>query len=345
LWKSRLGGEHSAIGRALPVNGQPFTIVGVAADSFAGPGGGSAAAWIPISQHRVAFPGSTILDDWSADSISFYGRVREGHTTAAAEAELKAAVDGLRTVRPGEVQDDEWLELRPAGRFASFEEAAPGIALIGSLVGLVLVAACMNLGLLVLARTLGRSREFAIRFSVGATRGRIVRQLLTEHLLLGVLGAIVACVVAVQASRAVLTMVGAAGLAPQINFRLVLAAAVLAVFSSVAFGLAPAWQALRPAEARRRRLRTILVGLQVMAATTLLVVSGLLVRGVTRVVRVPLGFDYQQTLVADPHLSSHGMSPTPPSRTGIASSLDSASCPASRMSHSRLCRRSETASG
>ena len=88
----------------------------------------------------------------------------------------------------------------------------------------------MNLGLLVLARTLGRDREFAIRLSVGATRGRIVRQLLTEHLLLGLLGAAVACFVAIQASRAVLTMTGASGgMTPQINFRMLIAAAVLAV--------------------------------------------------------------------------------------------------------------------
>ncbi len=310
LWRSRFGGEASMIGRPLQVNGQPFTVIGVAADAFVGPGGRTAPAWIPIGHHRDAFPGSTLLDDWDADTLAFYGRVREGQTTAAAEAELKASVAGLRTLRPGEAQADEWLELRPAGRFISFEEAVPAIALIVSLVGLVLVAACMNLGLLVLARTLGRDREFAIRLSVGATRGRIVRQLLTEHLLLGLLGAAVACFVAIQASRAVLTMTGASGgMTPQINVRMLIAAAVLAVVSSVAFGFAPAWQALRPAGARRLRLRTVLVGLQVMAATTLLIVSGLLVRGVTRVVRVPLGFDYQQTLVADPHLSSHGMSP------------------------------------
>jgi predicted permease len=89
---------------------------------------------------------------------------------------------------------------------------------------------------------------------------------------------------------------------------MIVAAAALAIVSSIAFGFAPAWQALRPTGARRLRLRTILVGFQVAAATTLLIVSGLLVRGVTRVVRVPLGFDYQQTLLADPHLSSHGAS-------------------------------------
>jgi predicted permease len=309
LWRARFGGEPSVIGRRLEVNGQPFTVVGITSGSFVGPGGNSAVAWIPIGQHRAAFPGSTLLEDWSADTLSFYGRVREGGA-AAAEAELKTAVDGLRAVRPGDVRDGEWLELRPAGRIVSLEEAAPGIALIFALVGLVLLAACMNLGLLVLARTLARDREFAIRLSVGATRGRIVRQLLTEHLLLGVLGAIVACFVAVQASRAVLSLTGASGgLQPQFNLRLLVVAALLAIISSVAFGFAPAWQALRPAAPGRVRLRTILVGLQVTAATALLIVSGLLVRGVTRVVRVPLGFDYQQTLMAEPHLDNHGVSP------------------------------------
>jgi hypothetical protein len=90
LWRSRLGGNDSAIGRPLQVNGQSFTVVGVAADTFAGPGGGSAAAWIPIGQHRIAFPGSTILDDWTTDTVNFYGRVPEGTGVAAAEAELRA---------------------------------------------------------------------------------------------------------------------------------------------------------------------------------------------------------------------------------------------------------------
>lgn len=308
VWRSRFGGEPSAIGRPLQVNGQPFTVVGVVPHTFVGLDDRSAAAWMPIAQHRIAFPGSTLLDDWKADPVRFYARVREGVAPAAAEAELRAAVDGLRTLRPENVWKDEWLALRPAGRYVSFEQAAPALALVGSLVGLVLVAACMNLGLLVLARTLGRDREFAIRLSVGATRGRIIRQLLTEHLLLGVLGASAGCFVAVEAARAVLSISAPVGLAPHFNLRALLVAALLAVLSSVVFGFAPVWQALRPAVARRLRLRSILVGVQVAAASALLILSGLLVRGVTRVVRVPLGFDYRQTLLADPDLGSHGMS-------------------------------------
>jgi predicted permease len=192
----------------------------------------------------------------------------------------------------------------------SLEEAAPAFALIGTLVGLVLVAACMNLGLLVLARTLVRDREFAIRLSVGATRWRLARQLLTEHLLLGLLGGAAGSVVAVQASALIFAMTETPpGIQPAFNARTLAVASALAVLSSIVFGFAPVWQTLRPVSARRYRMRAVLLGAQVMAASALLIVSGLLVRGVTRVLRVPLGFDYQHTLVADPDLVSHGASP------------------------------------
>ncbi|HVH56786.1 MAG TPA: ADOP family duplicated permease [Vicinamibacterales bacterium] len=306
-WASTLGGERAAIGRPLRVNGRPFTLVGVVPRSFVGLEDRTADAWIPLVQHRAAFPGSTLLEDWRSDAVRFFARVHDLTAAGAAQEELRPIVNRLRSMRPEHVWKDEWLALRPAGHYVTFDEAAPGFALIGCLVGLVLIAACVNLGLLVLARTLGRDREFAVRLSVGATRGRIIRQLLTEHLLLGVMGASAGCFVAIEAARAALTLTGApGGLTPHFNLRAVAVAALLAVVSSVLFGFAPAYQALRPAVSRRLRLRSILVGIQVAAASTLLIVAGLLVRGVTRVVRVPLGFDYHRTLLADPDLTSHG---------------------------------------
>jgi predicted permease len=308
-WKTALGADPSAIGRPIRVNGHQFTLVGVLPEDFVGLAGQSTAVWMPIAHHRFAFRGSTLLQDWNADPVQFFARLRDGVTPPAAEAELKSAVNSLRAMRPESARQEEWLALHAAGRYVSFEEAAPAFALISCLVGLVLVAACMNLGLLVLARTFAREREFAIRLSVGATRGRIVRQLLTEHLLLGALGAAVGCVVALQTTGAALTFSGApAGLVPEFNVRTFIAATLLAVVSAIVFGFAPAWQVLRPLAARRLRLRSVLVGVQVAAASALLILSGLLVRGVTRVVRVPLGFDYQQAVVVDPDLASHGMS-------------------------------------
>ena len=309
IWRSRFGADAAIAGRALRVNGQPFTVAGVVADTFVGVEHRFASVWMPIAQHRMAFPGSTMLDDWKGNPVRFYARVRPGAAPSAVEAELKPAVRELAASHPEDLWKDEWLSVHPAGRYVSFAEAGVGVALIAALVGLVLVAACMNLGLLVLARTLGREREFAIRLSVGATRGRIVRQLLTEHLLLGTLGAATACLIATRISTAVMSTIGSSGLRPHFNARALLVAAALAVVSSLIFGFAPAWQSMRPAAERRMRLRSVLVGLQVAAASALLIVSGLLVRGVTRIVRVPLGFEYRQTLMADPGLSSYGMTP------------------------------------
>ena len=308
-WRSRFGSDPAIVGRPLRVNGHPFTVVGVVADTFVGVEHRFASVWMPIAQHGVAFPGSTMLEDWKGNPVRFYARVSPGTTPAAAEAELKPVVRALGAQRPDDVWKDEWLSVRPAGRYTSFAEAGAGFALIAALAGLVLVAACMNLGLLVLARTLGREREFAIRLSVGATRGRIVRQLLTEHLLLGLVGAAAACFVATEVSRAVLSLLGTSGLRAHFNLRSLLVAAALAIVSSLIFGFAPALQTMRPAVERRLRLRSVLVGLQVAAASALLILSGLLVRGVTRIVRVPLGFEYRQTLMADPGLGSYGMTP------------------------------------
>lgn len=310
LWRSRFGGDPSVIRRAIIVNGAPFTVVGIVPGEFVGVDGRATAAWLPITRHATAFPGSTLTEDWTSNTVRFFARVRPGTAPPEAEAELDTAVAALRALRPDYVWERERLAVRPAGSYVSFPEVAAPFLLICTLVGLVLIAACMNLSILVLARTLGRDREFAIRLSVGATRRRIVRQLLTEHLLLGLLGAAVGCFVATNGARAVLAITGApAGLVPHFTARTMFAAAMLAVLSSVIFGFAPVWQTLRPIVARRSRLRGVLVGVQVGAAAALLIVSSLLVRGVTRIVRIPLGFDYQHTLLADPDLGSHGMTP------------------------------------
>jgi predicted permease len=313
IWLSRFGGNPSIVGSRLRINGHPFTVAGIVPASFVGVGEREVAAWIPITQHGAAFTGSALLEDWAASGpVRFYARLNTGVSARAAEAELAPLAAALRTLRPAEVREGEWLPLRPAGRLVALDESGAGFALAGALVALVLVTACVNLGLLVLARTLGRAREFAIRLSVGATRGRVMRQLLTEHLLLGLLGASVGCLVSAAATRILLAATGIPpGLTPHFNLRVVSMAALLAIVTSVLFGFAPALQSMRPSAPRRLRLRSVLIGVQVAAASVLLIVSGLLVRGITHVVRVPLGFDYRQLVLVDPALGSHGRKPGP----------------------------------
>ena len=309
IWRSRFGADQRLVGGTVRVNDRPFVVAGIVPDGFVGLDDRAAAAWIAVTHHRDAFEGSRMVDDWGDQSVNFYARLAGGVTLPAAEAALAPLATALREQRPRDVQAGEWLDLTAAGRYLPIERSNPvALALVGALVMLVLVAACMNLGLLVLARTVGRDREFAIRLSVGASRGRIVRQLLTEHLLLACAGAAAGCVVAAGVSRAVAVFAGIPGaIAPQFTIRSFAVAVVLAGLSSLLFGFTPAIQSMRPVASRRLRLRSVLVGAQVAAASVLLIVSGLLVRGVTRVVRVPLGFDYEHTLSVDPGLASHGM--------------------------------------
>jgi predicted permease len=309
LWRARFGGDRSLIGRPLRVNGHPHTLVGIVPESFVGLNDG-ARAWLPVTQHDVAFPGSRLLEDWDNSAIAFYGRISNGVSPAAVEATLLPNVRALGALRPREVEKDEWLSVLPAGKYLSIYEGLAAAGLMGALIALVLVTACMNLGLLVLSRTMGREREFSIRLSVGATRRRLARQLVTEHLLLGVIGAAAACFVSVQITRLFFVFTDAPiGLAPHFNARALGAAAVLAVVASNAFGFAPVWQTIRPAGTRRGRARNLLIAVQVAAASVLLIVSGLLVRGVVRVTRVPLGFDYEHAIVADPALASYSVNP------------------------------------
>jgi predicted permease len=312
FWRSALAADAGVLARPLRVNGRPLSVIGIVPRTFVGLEGRTPSAWVPITQHGAVFPGSTLLEDWTGGAVAFYGRVPSEFPIAAVEGDLRLIVNALRAERPHDVWDDEWLELRDASRMVSLPEAAPAFALVGALVALVLVAACMNLGLLVLARTLVRGREFAVRFAVGATRPRLVRQLLTEHLLLGLLGTAAGSLVAMPMAAAVLRFAGESpAIEPTFNLRTVLTASALAILASVAFGFAPLWQTLRPASSRRFKMRSLMLAAQVAAATALLILSGLLVRAVTRTVRVDLGFDYEHTLVADPDLGSHGLAAAP----------------------------------
>ena len=308
LWNARFGADESLVGGTLRVNNRTFVVAGIASATFVGLDD-RGAAWIPITQHPAAFQGSTLLGDTVGGGVRFHARLGPAVTTESAELELKALVDAYREQDPTNVWEGEWLDLRNAGRLASVEQMnGAGVALIAALVGLVLLTACMNLGLLLLSRSLGREREFAIRLSVGASRRRIVRQLATENLLIAALGTIAGCAVSAVAARVMLSLTGVPpGIAPQFGLRVALMAATLACVSSLLFGFTPALQALKPAPTRLR-FRNALLAVQVGAACVLLIVSGLLVRGVLRVTRVPLGFEYQTTLMIDPKLSSYGIS-------------------------------------
>jgi hypothetical protein len=113
LWRTTLAADAGVVGRVLRVNGRPFTVVGIVPRTFVGVNRTTAVVWIPMARHGAAFPGSTLLEDWSGGAVQFYGRVPDGDV-AAAEAELRGAAGALREQRPRDVWKDEWLEVRDA---------------------------------------------------------------------------------------------------------------------------------------------------------------------------------------------------------------------------------------
>jgi predicted permease len=304
LWQTRYGSDPNIAGRTIRINGRPFTVAGVAPVSFVGLTGRSAQGWIPITKHPYAFPGSDLLTSYADNPVTFFGRIKPGLSLRAVEDGMRPAAAALRQRGADAAWENEWLAAVPAGRLATMD--LDGIAIAGTFTLLVLIAACANLATLVLARGFSREREIAVRLSVGASRGRLVRQLLTESAMLSTLGTAAAIGVSIVAVR--LTVAGRqppSFMEPKLDLRVTLFAFAMAALALILFGLAPALQAVKP-RGTRSRARAVLVATQVAAGCTLLVVSSLLVRALDRVSHAPLGFEYEQHVTLDPDLNANG---------------------------------------
>jgi predicted permease len=170
---------------------------------------------------------------------------------------------------------------------------------------LVLLSACANLGNMLLARGISRQREIEIRIELGAGRGRVIRQLLTENLLLSVMGAGVALFVGFTSARLLLNALGAPpGVQVVMHWQVLAGAGILTIFSAMAFGLPSALQ-IAGAKHKAGRRRTILVGTQVAISSLLLICSGVLTRNAIRAAAIELNFDYRNMLVVYPAFVGH----------------------------------------
>ena len=189
-WQKRFAGSPDAIGKDVIVNGRSFSVIGVAQPGF----NGSEISyvpemWFPIMMLSQIEPGGDYLED--RDSANFFaqGRLKTGVTTSQAEAALKSIAAQLASEYPNE-NENKTIELSPPGLFGAFMRG-PILGFAGVLmavVGLVLLLACTNLANLLLARATERRKEIAIRLAIGASRRRLIRQLLTESVLLATMG-------------------------------------------------------------------------------------------------------------------------------------------------------------
>ncbi len=330
FWRRRWGADPGVVGRAVALNGQPFTIVGVAAPGFTGlVRGVGVELFAPLAMSPTL--GGGTLDQRGSRDLMLLGRLAPGTGIDAARASLAIVGRQLHAAHP-----TSWTNKRNEPRVVSVlpEHASrllpqlrlPVTAFLGvlfALVGLVLLLACSNVASLLLARASARRRELAVRVALGASRARLLRQLLAESLLLALLSGALGVALALVASklfgalRLPLPVTPALGLA--IDGRVLLFALGVTLATQLLFGLAPAWRAAQacpsdalkgaadaPSARRRPAVRDILVTAQVAGSLVLLVVAGLLAHSLAKAHALDPGFDPRGTVVFSIDLDSRG---------------------------------------
>ena len=311
LWQRRFGSDPAAVGRHVTINGTVHEIVGVMPPGFEYPVFNfKGDAWLPWQLDESA----AASDRGTSGSATLVARVAPGATFDQAQSELQALMRRLAADYP---QTNRTLSARVVqmGRLDD-EAAGPAITLAFVSVGLVLLLACANVANLLLARGWSRSRELAVRAAVGATRWRIVRQLIVESLLLALAGALGGVLMAAVALRALVTILPEMIVATVPNITslgidtTVLAFTILiAVASSLLAGVLPAWRAAQPTlqdglregaaaggTKGTRRLRGVLVVSEIALATLLVIAAALLARSHAALGRVDPGFRSDRVL-------------------------------------------------
>jgi predicted permease len=304
LWTRRFGADRSVLGRSISLSGEPYAVVGVIDARFdVSEFGAPPEAWIPFQ-----------LDPYTADQAHFFrvtGRLRPGVTLEQAQARLKLSAADYTRRFPNALSGGGSFSVERLQEIV-VRVARPTLLILLGAVAFVLLIACANVANLLLVRATARRREIAIRAAIGAGRGRIVRQLLTESVLLSVTGGILGLGLGVVAIRALLAIntadlprLGVDGSAVSLDWRVLLFAAVVSLATGVLFGLVPALQASRAdlgatikesgsrsgTGLRQGRTRAALVVAEVGLALVLLVGSALLVRTAVALRSVNPGFD------------------------------------------------------
>jgi predicted permease len=319
FWRRILGADPEIVGAPLTTSGRTYTIVGVLPDGFGGLDLGQPIdTWLPL----VAPPSTAGAR--GNRSLAIVARLRQRTSLAEAQTQVSALAGRLALAYPDTNRGTlaapsdprPMIVLRHSRLPPDFK---PMVAAVGAIlmaaVGLVLVIACANVAGLLVARAIARDREMAVRRALGAGRARVIRQLLTESLLLGIGGGVCGLLLALWTADVLPSFFPAEQaqlLDTSVDVRTIAFIAAISIASSLLFGLAPALHAsgataslsLRAGAARGSdgrsgaRLRRILVGAQVAAAVVLLVSSGLLVKSLANALEADLGFGTREGVIA-----------------------------------------------
>jgi predicted permease len=323
-WRRELGGAADALGRMLELGNHRYEIVGIMPHGFSGSDLEGPDLWVPFSAVGPSFGGSEFATQRGSFFLFTLARLAPGATTAEAEAQATAAITtGRANVR--NMAKFESVQLGPIqeARGPGAKDTAHLAVWLMGVSLMVLLLACANVANLLLARGLERGREIAIRKALGAGRGRVLRQLLTEGLLLGLMGGVAALLVAVWGGAVVRRLLLPSGAAQSFTLdgRVFLAALIASVGAGALAGLLPAWRAARgnlntmikdgaPAAAGgRSRLRGALVVVQVTISLLLVAGTGLFVQSLRHALALDLGFDVDRVVYVGAELSAIGFPP------------------------------------
>lgn len=321
LWHGTFAADPAIVGKMVILNRQIFTVVGIAPAGFHGTEAAAAAFWVPFTIQPTLEPsGPRIYGNSNMSWLVLVGRMKDGETLSQVRVDLGVIAGRFDRESPGRTTT---LAIDTA-TFAGAPRTRASVTGVGAVilasVGMVLLIVCANLANLLLARAAGRQREIAIRLSVGATRLRLVRQLMTESLMIALLGGAVGCTASFWSFKAILRVImthlprGVPELAlnPGPDLRVLGYSLVMTILTGIAFGLLPALRAtnLNPGVVAAERsggiLRGALVGAQVAVCMILLIAAGLLLHGLYAAQTIDPGFEMKNIVVVSYNLRNQG---------------------------------------
>jgi predicted permease len=329
LWQSHFAGDRSIIDRKIQINRYPYTIVGVAPPGFNGCMPGLRGdVWIPLVMARLVWGFGGTLDDRGDFWLNALGRLRPGIDSRQAEGELNLLMQRIAEHFPERHQGPNQISLDPLWRspFGANVYLSATLPMLLGLAGMLLLLACANVANLLLVRSVTRRREIAIRLSVGASRGRLVRQLMVESLLLGLAGGVLAVFITTWTAGTFTAFVPSTTLPLKLNghtdHTVVVVTLAIAIVTAVVFGILPALRSSNVAPVtvlkeeagsvsgglHRSRLASALVVVQIGLSVLLLVCAGLFTRSLQNAQRSDPGFDPDHMLLESFELRPSGYS-------------------------------------
>ncbi|MDX6462506.1 MAG: hypothetical protein QOE55_6203, partial [Acidobacteriaceae bacterium] len=322
-WQRRFAGDPSILGKVVRLNGAPFTIIGITPHDFVGASASTPDFWLPLSLVPLVHPDGNWLRDRENQWCRLFARLAPDVTMGQAQGEMTLLANHLRTLHDphSELSKPVAALVWPGSPFPRTLDSGLKLSILFIMVavGMVLVIACANVASLQLARAASRQSELCLRLSLGASRQRLVRQLLTESALLGLIAGVVALLFTWALLKVSVTM--AAEAIPAEYGSLVLHVTpdpeifayvfAISLIAGVLFGLAPALESSRSALSsavnasapsspmRRRRLRGILIAAQVAVSLVLLIAGSMLIRSSIHALKMDTGYDTKHVVDLD----------------------------------------------